>query len=102
MKMLITLEPDGIFGSNFVYFCILTLSSNWYAKRCKASPSIILTGRALLLKMLITLEPHGKGLGSPTGFFSPVLCQKFKHNLQSYQLVFLLFDYLCAPNIQKN
>ena len=25
----------------------------------KASPSIILAGRALLVKMLITLEPHG-------------------------------------------
>ena len=43
-----------------------------------------------------------KGLGSPNGFFSPVLYQKFKHNLQIYQLVFLLFEYLCAPNIQKN
>ena len=28
--LLITLEPDGIFGSNFVYLCILTLSSHWY------------------------------------------------------------------------
>ena len=27
------LEPHGIFGSNFVYYCILTLSSCWYAKR---------------------------------------------------------------------
>ena len=26
----------------------------------KASPSIILAGQALLVKMLITLEPHGK------------------------------------------
>ena len=25
----------------------------------EASPSIILAGRALLVKMLITLEPHG-------------------------------------------
>ena len=32
VKMLITLEPDGIFGSNFVYLCILTLSSHWYKK----------------------------------------------------------------------
>ena len=30
VKMLITLEPDGIFGSNFVNSCILTLSSHWY------------------------------------------------------------------------
>ena len=30
VKMLITLEPDGIFGSNFIYLRILTFSSNWY------------------------------------------------------------------------
>ena len=28
----ITLEPHGIFRSNFVYLFILTLSSHWYAK----------------------------------------------------------------------
>ena len=33
VKMLITLDPDGIFGSNFVYFSILTVSSHWYEKR---------------------------------------------------------------------
>ena len=32
VKMLITLEPDGIFDSNFVYLYILTLSSHWYEK----------------------------------------------------------------------
>ena len=31
--MLITLDSSGIIGSNFVYLCILTLSSHWYAKR---------------------------------------------------------------------
>ena len=30
---IITLEPRGIFGSNFVHICILTLSSHWYEKR---------------------------------------------------------------------
>ena len=59
MKMLITLEPHGIFGSNFVYLCILTLSSHLYEKDDEASPSIILAGLALLVKMFITLEPHG-------------------------------------------
>ena len=58
--MFITLVLHGIFCSNFEYLCILTLSSHWYEKKCnKALPSIILAGRALLLKMLITLEPHG-------------------------------------------
>ena len=33
VKMLITLETRGAFGSNFEYLCVLTLSSNWYAKR---------------------------------------------------------------------
>ena len=36
VKMLITLEPGGIFGSNFVYLCILTLSSHWYEKYAEA------------------------------------------------------------------
>ena len=31
VKMLITLEPCGAFGSNFEYLCILT--SHWYTKR---------------------------------------------------------------------
>ena len=33
VKMRITHEPHGIFGSNFVYSCILTLSSRWYEKK---------------------------------------------------------------------
>ena len=57
MKMFKTLVPHGIFCSNFVYLCILTLSSHWYKKCDEALPSIILVGRALLVKMLITLEP---------------------------------------------
>ena len=59
VKMLITLEPHGIFGSNIVYLCIVTLSSHRYEKGDEASPSIIMAGRALLLKMLLTLEPQG-------------------------------------------
>ena len=30
VKMPITLERHCIFGSNFVYLCILTLSRHWY------------------------------------------------------------------------
>ena len=33
VKLLITLEPHGIFGSNFEYLFILTFSSHWNAKR---------------------------------------------------------------------
>ena len=32
VKMLITLEPHGIFAAKFVHLCILTLSSHCYAK----------------------------------------------------------------------
>ena len=35
--MLITLEPDGVFVSNFIYLSILTLSSHWYEKSDEAS-----------------------------------------------------------------
>ena len=60
VKMLITLELHGIFGSNFVFLCISTLSCHWYKKKDdEASPSIILAGRALLVKMLVNPEPHG-------------------------------------------
>ena len=59
VKILITIEPHGIFGLNFVHICILTSSSHWCVKGDKASPPIILASRALLVKMLINLEPHG-------------------------------------------
>ena len=57
-------KPHGIyiFGSNFVYVCVLflTLSSHWCEKGDEASPSIILAGQGLLVKMLlIILEQHG-------------------------------------------
>ena len=32
VKMLITLELHSIFASNFVEYCILKLSSRWFAK----------------------------------------------------------------------
>ena len=57
--MLITLDSRGIIGSNFVYLCILTLSSHWYEKGDRVSPNIIFAGRALWVKMLINLEPRG-------------------------------------------
>ena len=59
VKMLRVLELHGIFASSFVYYCILTLCSCWYAKRGEASPSIILAGQALLVKIQITLELCG-------------------------------------------
>ena len=59
MKMFISLVSHGIFCSNFVYLCIVTLSSHWYEKGDEASPSIISDSQSFLVKMLITLEPHG-------------------------------------------
>ena len=59
-KILITLEPNVIFGSNFAYLFILILSSHpWMHNGGEGLPNIILASQGLLVKMLITLEPHG-------------------------------------------
>ena len=58
VKMFITLELHGIFGSNFVFLCILISSATDIEKGYEASPSIILASLALLVEMLMTLEPH--------------------------------------------
>ena len=55
VKMLIPVEPCGAFGSNFVYFCILTLSSHRFAKWCRGFIEHDLADRTFLVKMLITL-----------------------------------------------
>ena len=47
VKMIIILKPHCIFGSNFVYLCILTLSSHRFEKCDEALPSTILAGQAL-------------------------------------------------------
>ena len=61
VKMLITLETHGIFGSNFAHLLL-------FIQYCPATgmqngdeglTSIILACHGLLVKMLITLEPHG-------------------------------------------
>ena len=52
VKMIISLEPHGIFDSNFPATAIQNGD--------EASSIIILAGRALLVKMLITLETRGK------------------------------------------
>ena len=59
VKMIITFEPHGIFGSNFADFFILSLSIHWYANGDEALSSIILSGQGLLVKLLLTLEPYG-------------------------------------------
>ena len=50
VKMLITLEPHSIFGSNFAYLFIFTFSRHWYAKRWRGFVSV---DRGHLVKMLI-------------------------------------------------
>ena len=60
MKIFITLKPYGIFGSKFAYLFILILSATGMNKNDdKGLLSIILAGRGILVKMPITLEPHG-------------------------------------------
>ena len=50
--MLITLEPHGIFGSNFAYFLFYVTGRQFGDE---GLPSIILAGHGLLVKMLIIL-----------------------------------------------
>ena len=84
MKIFITLEPHGIFGSNFEHICILTLSSH------EASSSIILAGRALLVKMIITLE-SGYAFGSNFEYFINLF---FFLSFLFFVLFFLLIFYI--------
>ena len=45
VKMLITLEPHGIFGSNFVFYVLFKLCLATGMKKCdEATPSTILAG----------------------------------------------------------
>ena len=60
VKILITLEPYGIFLIKFGILINLILSSHPVMQNGdKGLPNIILAGQGLLVKMLITLEPHG-------------------------------------------
>ena len=60
VKILIALEPYGIFGSNVAYLFILIMSCYPSMQNSgEGLPSIILAGQGILVKMLITLEPHG-------------------------------------------
>ena len=61
MKILITLEPYGMFGSNFAYLIILILFNHpGLHDGGEGLPSIIFAGYGLIVKMLITLERHFK------------------------------------------
>ena len=56
--MFIILDSHGI--SQTVYTYVFEhCPATGMQKSDEASPSIILAGRAILVKMLITLEPHG-------------------------------------------
>ena len=60
VKILITLEPYRIFGSNFAHLFILILSIHpGMQNDDEGLLSSILAGQCLLVKMLIALEPHG-------------------------------------------
>ena len=62
VKMLITLVPHGIFCSNFVYLCILTMSSHWYEKRGQCFTEHHFGQSSSFLERLITLEsPYAFG-----------------------------------------
>ena len=59
VKILTTLEPYGIFGSDFAYLSILYCPATGMQNGAEGLPSIILAGRGLLVRMIITLEPQG-------------------------------------------
>ena len=60
VKILITIEPYRIFGSNIASLFILIFSSHPSMQNGgEGLPSIILAGQGLLVKMIITLELHG-------------------------------------------
>ena len=74
----------------------------------KASPSIILAGRALLVKMLITLEPHyasGSNFEYSFLLFSFLLFSIFFFSfIFSFLFIFfsyLFFEYLCSLTLSS-
>ena len=54
VKILITLEPYRIAGSNLAYLFLLIV----FIHPCMQGPGITLAGLCILVKMLITVEPH--------------------------------------------
>ena len=56
--MLISLEPRGIFGSNFA-LCILTLSSHWYENRLRGFTEHHFGRSGSFGEMLLNVEPRG-------------------------------------------
>ena len=57
VKLLITLEPYRIFGSNFAYLFYYYLTTG-IQNGDKGLPIIILASWGILVKILITFEPH--------------------------------------------
>ena len=59
VKILIALEPYGIFGSKFAFSFILILSSHpGIQNGAEGLPSIILASQGFLVNLFIALEPH--------------------------------------------
>ena len=59
VETLITLEPHGIFGSNFANIYFLTLPIHWYKNGDEVLPTNRPEGHGQLVKTLIILESHG-------------------------------------------
>ena len=94
VKMLITMESYGIFGSNFAYVLIYMLFSNWYAKSDKGLLSIILASQRLLLKILI----HSN---SRTAWYILIFCILIHFNSIEPQ-VCKTVNRLCQENVGLN
>ena len=58
VKIIITLEPYGIFESNFAHLFILICPAKCMLNDDNGLLSIILAGQSILVKMLISLKPR--------------------------------------------
>ena len=65
MLIHVTLEANGILGSNFEYICVSKLSNNWYERQLFVIDEALLSispatcSHSQSVKMRITLDPHG-------------------------------------------
>ena len=111
VETLIAVEPYRIYGPKFAYLFISIFSSHLGMQNgCEGLPSIILTSRGILVKMLITLELNGiskskfayegcsnMNASSFITFFTYMLRQNGKSFYKGLYVTFKL-----APDLKKN
>ena len=58
VKILITLEPNGILGSNFCILLYFDIVQPLVCNTVTGVQSVMLVGKGILVKIHITLKPH--------------------------------------------